>query len=365
MAGNKECTEVYSLRIGDGELNFSEHEIADPIVTIEQILELGGARPPDEFDVYEFRRNGTLARLGTDDSADLRGEEIESFLIFRTDRAFRLIINGERYDWGARHISGKALREIANIADDMAIWEERRDEPDHEIADIDLIDLDRKGTEQFYSRQRMWKLKIRQHVYTFEESCITARDALTKAGFDLAKGWDLVLISASGRRPIKVDDKIDLSERGIEKLRVKPSIVNNGERPNIQRHDFALLDHDEAYLDSLKLAWRTVNEGGKRWLLIEEYELPPGLNATTITLALEIPAKYPATQIDMFYCSPHLTFAAGQPIPQTEVKQIIDGLSFQRWSRHRAGESQWQPEYDNVETHLALVEECICREVNA
>lgn len=356
---------AYGLRIGDEDLVFTDHQINDPVVTLEQILGLANARPKDEFDVYEFRHDGTFTRLDAAAAVDLRQVGIESFLVFRTDRAFRLIVDDERYDWGIRRISGKALREIANITPEMELWEELREQPDRKIEDTDLVDLNHPGTEKFYSRARAWKLKIRQNIYEFTAPCITARQALEAAGFDLKKGWDLVLVSASGRREIKIDDKIDLSEPGIEKLRVKPSIVKNGESQPGPRREFSLLERDEDFLNKLGLNWRTLVDGGKRWLIIDGYELPKGLSASSITLALEIPAKYPSTQIDMFYCSPSLTLADGKGIPKTDVTKSIEGVTFQRWSRHRNGDSVWQPESDCVETHLELVEECIGREVNA
>ncbi|MGK2742258.1 multiubiquitin domain-containing protein [Tepidicaulis sp. LMO-SS28] len=356
---------AYGLRIGDEDLTFTHHQINDPIITIEQILGLANARLKDEFDIYEFRHDGTFTRLDPASMVDLRQEGIESFLVFRTDRAFRLMIDDERYDWGVRRISGKALREIAHISPEMELWEALREQPDRKIHDTDLVDLNHPGTEKFYSRARTWKLKIRQNIYEFAASCITARQALDAAGFDLQKGWDLVLVSKSGRREIKIDDKIDLSEPGIEKLRVKPSVVNNGESQLGPRRDFSLLERDEDFLKNLGLNWRTVIDDKKRWLLIDGYELPKGLSASSITLALLIPAKYPSTQIDMFYCSPSLTLADGKGIAKTQTTESIEGITFQRWSRHRKGDSVWQPESDCVETHLELVEECIGREVNA
>ena len=127
--------------------------------------------------------------------------------------------------------------------------------------------------------------------------------------------------------------------------------------------DFALLEADESYLDDLGLRWETRNSDGHRWLIIHDYPVPAGYTVTTTTLALMIPPTYPQAQIDMFYAYPPLQRATGGVIPATEAVQSIGGLPFQRWSRHRGNVVPWNPQRDNVVTHLALVESSLAKEV--
>jgi len=357
--------DAYSLKVGDPELNFEEHESTDPVVTIDQILSLASAAPKDEYDAYQYRDDGTLARMDADETVDLRKPGIESFIVVRTDRAYRLIVNGERYDWGSRYPSGRLIRAIANIAPDHVLYLERKREADLELSDGDKVDLEASGTEKIYSEQRTWKLTIRGEVFSFDTPCISAREALEAAGFNLTKGWDMILKTASGKRSVDIDDKINLGEPGIEKLRVKPRIINNGEKPIETRREFPILDADEIYLDRLGWKWETVVEGGKRWVLIHGYALPTGYNVSSVTMAIDVPGNYPASQIDMFYCFPRVTLASGMAVAQTEATQSIQGEPFQRWSRHRQGESEWDPASDRIETHLMVIEECLSREVEA
>lgn len=359
-----EC-DAYSLKVGDPELNFAEHVSTDPVVTIDQILTFASVAAKDEYDVYQYRDDVTLARVGADEIVDLRKPGVESFIVVRTDRAYRLIVNDERYDWGARYVSGKLIRAIANIAPDQVLYLERKREADLELSDADTIDLEASGTEKIYSEKRTWKLKIRGEVFSFDTPCISAREALAAAGFNLAKGWDMILKTASGKRPVDIDDKIDLGEPGIEKLRVKPRIINNGEKRIDTRREFSILEADEAYLDRLGWKWETVLDCGKRWLLIHGYALPTGYNVSRVTMAIDVPGNYPASQIDMFYCFPRVTLASGIVVAQTEATQSIQGKPFQRWSRHRQGESEWDPASDRIETHLMVIDECLSREVEA
>lgn len=124
-----------------------------------------------------------------------------------------------------------------------------------------------------------------------------------------------------------------------------------------------MLDVDVRYLDEHFAQWETVLENQRRWLLISGYSVPAGYNQKQITLALEVPPTYPGAQIDMFYVFPSLALNSAQALECTQVQEVICGLSYQRWSRHRSAASQWRSESDNVVTHLALVESALAKEV--
>ncbi|MFN8153530.1 MAG: E2/UBC family protein [Bacteroidia bacterium] len=126
------------------------------------------------------------------------------------------------------------------------------------------------------------------------------------------------------------------------------------------RRQFHLPETDADHLDSLGLKWETVQVGGN-WLLIHGYPVPTGYNSKEVTLALRIDAGYPISQIDMVYFSPGLHRLDGQPIGAL-APQIIDGIQFQRWSRHRTDTNPWRPEIDDVSSHLFLVDHWLERE---
>jgi len=92
--------------------------------------------------------------------------------------------------------------------------------------------------------------------------------------------------------------------------------------------------------------------------------LPKGYTATHTDLAIEIPMMYPTAEIDMFYCHPHAALATGAAIPQTEWRETVQGVSYQRWSRYR-DHNTLSSEKDSVMTHLALLEESLLREVKS
>jgi Prokaryotic E2 family E len=127
------------------------------------------------------------------------------------------------------------------------------------------------------------------------------------------------------------------------------------------RRQFALPEFDLQYLASTNLEWETL-VAGAQWLLLRNWVVRPGYNVERVTVALQIPAGYPDTQIDMAYFHPHLARQDGKPIAALAAEDI-GGASFQRWSRHRTAESPWRPGEDDVSTHLVLVDDWLEREL--
>ncbi|WP_407116132.1 E2/UBC family protein [Bradyrhizobium sp. LMG 9283] len=208
--------------------------------------------------------------------------------------------------------------------------------------------------------EQTWKLNVQGVVIESRFPQIVVRDALKLAGFDPDAGWIIVLkIAGEPRKEVELNATIDLTHPGVEKLRLTPRHINNGEAAGPCRRDFALLPQDEVHLDRLGLRWETIADGARRWLLLHSYPLPQGYTVGATDIAIEVPVSYPGAQLDMFYCHPHLALANGQPIPQVQCIESVTGIGFQRWSRHRP----WDSARDNVGTHLALVDESLRREV--
>lgn len=208
-----------------------------------------------------------------------------------------------------------------------------------------------------------YKLNVQGVVIQWPTSTISVRDAIAKAGFDPDAPW-LIFLKVQGhpKEETSLDQVIDLTQPGLEKLRLTPKDVTNGEAM-VELEGFALLDVDEAFLEGLGLKWETAIEEARRWLLVHDYPVPPGYAVATTTIALEVPTNYPSAQIDMFYCFPALALSSAREIDRTQVRATIKGNEFHGWSRHRGGASTWNPAKDNVSTQLALVDACIAREI--
>lgn len=211
-------------------------------------------------------------------------------------------------------------------------------------------------------QKEVWKFNVQGVVIESNKPEITVRHAIKEAGFDPDTPWIIVLkVAGQPKREVDLSFLIDLRQEGIEKLRLTPRHINNGEVNHPQRVDFSMLPGDEAHLNRLGLNWETRIHGGRRWLMIRNFPVPTGYTVNVIDLAVEVPAAYPTAQLDMFYCFPPLALASGQVIPQTQNQETIEGRAFQRWSRHR----NWQAGKDTLVTHIVLIDESLSREVVA
>lgn len=206
----------------------------------------------------------------------------------------------------------------------------------------------------------LWELNVQGVMIESPNPEITVRHAIKQAGFNPETPWIIVLkVVGEPKKEVDLSFVIDLRHKGIEKLRLTPKQINNGEAVSNRRVEFSMLQQDEDHLDLLGLHWETLVDAGRRWLIIRGYPVPSGYRSQVTDIAIEIPVSYPSAQLDMFYCYPPLMLATNVAIGQTQHMEPITGLLFQRWSRHR----QWDPARDTLAIHLALIDESLRREV--
>jgi hypothetical protein len=219
------------------------------------------------------------------------------------------------------------------------------------------------GRERHIGREHVWKFDVQGVILDVLTPEIVVRDALVRAGFNPDQEWQIFLkVRGEPKRPVTLNDTIDLRTPGLEKLRLTPKHVNNGDAQQRPLRDFSLLDVDEAHLGRLSLRWETVEEAQRRWLVIHQFPVPAGYTVGHTQLALEIPPTYPGAQIYGFYAFPPLALANGRAIESTQLRGTVFGREFHGWSRNR-GAVAWNPQHDNVVTQLALVDAALSREV--
>lgn len=339
-------------------------EMNDRTPNGEQVLAASGLHPAADYALIRWPEHGPTNEVALDDVLVLpmRGP-MAKFFAMKADGIRYFTLDEERYAW-AGPLNVNMVRRIGRVNDRMSLWLELTDEEDRLLGPDEVIDLDAPGVERIYTKKPIWRLQIRQKDYEFDQPQVIVRDAMIRAGFDVSKSWEIRFkVKGEPIRAVALDDILDLSQPGVERLRVAPANVDNGDGAEDGRRDFSLLPADVAFLANAKLRWQTVADL-HRWLIVEDHPLPAGYNVSRCTIAVEIPAGYPSAQLDMFFCNPHLS-ANGTAPPQTQHRQVIVGTEFQRWSRHRGTGSEWTPGVDNLESHFALIENALNREVGA
>lgn len=146
---------------------------------------------------------------------------------------------------------------------------------------------------------------------------------------------------------------------GSADLTDKPEEVRAGRR---LRRNFSLPEEDTEGLDAAGLPWETIIDNGSQWLLVHEWILPGGFTVTSATLALRIVPGYPSAALDMVYVHPRLMRTDGRSIAGLS-DTVIDGRTFQQWSRHYTPQNPWRPDVDSVGTHLRAIASWFARAV--
>lgn len=351
-----------SIYVCDLELNCRLVYLDDDTPVGSQVSAAAGFVPDDQASVIQWRPK-SLEDIGPNERVDLSNDG-NTFIVVPSDGSSRFTFDGLRFDWPASRISVAALRKLADVALDKQIYLERQDQPDKLLNDSDVLDLKASGVERLSSRRASWEIQVQGVRLTVHTPTVVVRDVLAMANINPDQGWQIFLkVVGQPKKPLGLNDLVDLTQPGIEKIRLTPNDVNNGEGSTISVRAFSVLSVDSVYLDANHPGWQAVNDAGRQWLLLPNYMLPEGFSSGTVSLALEIPPMYPAQQIDMFYLYPRVTLGSGAVIPATEADQHIAGTPYQRWSRHRGPGTPWLMGVDNVMTHMALVESAICKEV--
>jgi Prokaryotic E2 family E/Multiubiquitin len=351
------------VNVAGTDLVFHAVPVTDRTPTARQVLAAMGLAPLNEYVVLQWLPGGDIEEVRPEETVDMTDATTPKLIIARADRTFRLVLNDHSLEWPESEISEEALRTLGAISPSQQIYLVHKDEGDRQVDPGEKVNLRAGGVETVYSKSGEWKLKVQGVTIESRVPEISVRDAMVRAGFDTEAKWIIILKSAAGKKQVDLGYVIDLREPGIEKLRLTPREINNGEVVASIQRDFPLLPTDHTWLDDHGYDWSTVLESGRRWLILRDVALPAGFNVPSARIAMEIPTAYPMAEIDMFYCFPHLVRGDGREIPQTQINQPIGGRQFQRWSRHRGAVAPWRPGKDSIVTHLLLVDEALNREV--
>lgn len=143
---------AFYISVGDADLEFRPVRIDDPVPTGRQILKAAGVRIPEENLVFQILRGGELEELRQDETTDLRGGRVEHFLIFPGAESFRIELDGQVLEWGTCAISGRVLKALAQVdPKTYGVWLEVRGAEDRPVGDTELVRLDGKGLERFFT----------------------------------------------------------------------------------------------------------------------------------------------------------------------------------------------------------------------
>lgn len=95
---------------------------------------------------------------------------------------------------------------------------------------------------------------------------------------------------------------------------------------------------------------------GGAYLIVRKFDVAEGgFTPSSTDLMIRLPAQYPLTPLDMWYCDPPIRLAAtGQFAQASEVMESHAGHVWQRFSRHLNG--AWRPGVDSLRSFFVLIQ---------
>ena len=177
----------FVIEVGDEALKFRELKFTDPVPTGRQIIRAARFSPPEEYLLFGVSHDRRLTELKLDQTTDTRKRHAR-FLIFRSDRSWRGILDGKRFEWGGREILGLVLKWLAGVdPEKYGVWIELRDEPDRLIADNEKASLSPTGVERFRT-DLLIQLHIEDKIYPWPRDTIKTEEIAELGGWDVSQG---------------------------------------------------------------------------------------------------------------------------------------------------------------------------------
>lgn len=252
--------------------------IDDPVPTARQLLEAGELTPAEDYVLFFVLADGDLESLRLDETVDLRRRGVERFLAFRSDRIFLLQIDGDRQEWGAETITGRALLRLAGRSPKhFGVWRERVGADDERIGLTDHADLTEKGLERF---RTAYVLCIEGRELPWEHPTITTEQIAELGGWNVSEGV-VEVDPDQNERTLQPGEEIELKRghRFGKKFCWKRGLVSN---PRVNDE----LEHLQRHFDGVEC----IEDNGSYWLRV------PGLVLESYCAPADIPIVFSLTK---------------------------------------------------------------------
>jgi hypothetical protein len=141
----------YRVLVGDALFRFEPVIAEDARHTGRSLLDVAALAPVEEYVLFAVLVDGLLEEIRLEETVDLR-QGVEKFLAFRSDRIFRLLVNGHDYQWGGPFISGATVLKLAKADATQGVWLQGPDGEERRIGNAELVDLGQPGVETFITR---------------------------------------------------------------------------------------------------------------------------------------------------------------------------------------------------------------------
>jgi len=352
-----------------------------PKVTGKEILEKAGFISVECHSLYQKLKGCDFELIRPEDVVDLSHPDLEHF-VTKDPIVFNYTINQEPESTDKKTLTPTEILKLAaintgenylaqhNPDGTITYYAYNPDEPIKMVCPgmkfisvkwVDIVDIEEYGKQcKEVPIARQYRIKIDKNYHLVNGPHITGQQLLELENKTPIEKYNVLKFLSGTPKPqlVGLKETVDLTEKCLIRFVLQPREQKDGREI---RRNFFLPEEDTEFLNKQNIQWETISSGGM-WLILHDYPVPEGYNVASAEVALMIPPSYPVTQIDMAYFFPQLQKKSGRVINAT-TPQVIEGRTFQRWSRHRLP-GEWVPGLDNVSTHLCLVDNWLVNDLN-
>lgn len=149
----------YRIEFGLEGLDFRAVHVPEAVPTGGQILHAASLEATDDISLLAILSNGEFEEVLLDQPFDLHGRGTKHLVAFRTDRLFKLTLNGHLVQWGNPEIRGSVLYQLGNAGDHEAVFIEAPS--GNSLIERDaVIDLAAPGIEHFITAPRTFEIIV-------------------------------------------------------------------------------------------------------------------------------------------------------------------------------------------------------------
>lgn len=266
---------------------------------------------------------------------------------------FIVRVDDQRIKYDDAKVTGQQLLRDAGKrpVDEHLIFQVLRGGGFEEIQLAETVDLYKPGIERFLTFQSSasYRFVVDGERVEWGAKLITGLELKKIAGVDPETFALWREIRGGDDEPVKNDEFVDLSEDGLERFFTVIEQTTAGAPESI------LPMADRKYLADQKLDYVEISEGAQRGVIFRSYSVPEGrLDSSSADVLILLPAGYPDTPPDMFYCEPWLKVTPNLTYPAcADVSFTFAAKNWQRWSRHN---NQWRSGKDGIWTMLKRVD---------
>ena len=203
---------LYRVAVAKANFDFHTSKIDEPKLTGRHLLEKTGFTPAEDHLLFQVLDNGALEERRLDETIELREKREEPFIVFSSDRSFRVEINERRFEWGAGELSGLIAKQIARVDPTCTgVWLQQANGPDRFIEDADVVKLDTSGVEKLRVAP-VFVLWIEDRKYRWPDQSIATAQIAKLGGWDPSLGVQEIDMATGKARTLKPGEVIDLKD---------------------------------------------------------------------------------------------------------------------------------------------------------